>query len=249
MSFDIPVFITARMGSTRLPGKHLLPLNGKPCIEQMITRVKNAHLPEYFVLCTTTLPEDDVFIEIAERLNIKLFRGHPTDILKRWLDAADQYKVRYFISAEADDIFCDPELIDRMVRILRVMNPDYISYVGIPIGITPTGIGVRALRKVCESKTETNTEGQERFFTKRGDFKVFKLEIVDPELKHPTARMTLDYYQDYGFFQTVYSCLGNDRYFTLREIIALLNTHPDIVRTNQYRQEHYERRYQELYGN
>ena len=124
----IPVYITARLGSTRLPGKHLLPIFGKPIIEHMIMRVKQANLPVFFVLCTTIQPEDDPFVEIAHRCNIEIFRGHPTDILKRWLDAADHFHVQYFISAEADDVFCDPEYIDLIIEEFRKTSFDYCKY-------------------------------------------------------------------------------------------------------------------------
>jgi spore coat polysaccharide biosynthesis protein SpsF len=214
---EIPVFITARVGSTRLPGKHLLPVFGNPIIEHMIMRVKQAKLPGFFVLCTTILPEDDIFEEIANRCNIKIFRGDPTDILKRWLDATDFFKVQYFISAEADDVFCDPVYIDRIIHDIKSDTYDYVTCKGLPFGVTPTGIKVEALRKICSLKKEVDTEGQERFFTKTGLFKVHYIEINDPNLMNPDVRMTLDYPEDYEFFKTVFSYLyTNKKFFTLQ---------------------------------
>ena len=245
----IPVFITARMGSTRLPGKHLLEICGKPIIEQMINRIKQAKLSEFIVLCTTSLPEDDVLIEIANRCNIKCFRGNPTDILKRWLDAADYFGVQSFVSAEADDVFCDPEFIDIITLELQTNTYDYISCKGMPFGVTPTGIKVEALRKICSLKKENDTEGQERFFTRTGLFKVHYIEITDPELINSDARMTLDYPEDYEFFKRVFSCMGRDgKYFSLRKILVLLKEHPEIIEINKKMQLIYEQRYTEKYG-
>ena len=245
----IPVFITARMGSTRLPGKHLLEICGKTIIEQMIVRIKQAKLPEFIVLCTTSHPEDDVLVEIANRCNIKSFRGNPTDILKRWLDAADHFGVQHFISAEADDVFCDPEFIDIITMELKTNTYDYISCKGLPFGVTPTGIKVEALRKICSLKKENDTEGQERFFTKTGLFKVHYIEIADPELINPDARMTLDYPEDYEFFKNVFSYLGGDgNFFSLRNILSLLKEHPEIMEINKQMQTIYEQRYKEKYG-
>jgi len=245
----IPVFITARMGSTRLPGKHLLEICGKPIIEQMITRVKQAKLPEFIVLCTTSLPEDDVLVEIANRYNIKSFRGNPIDILKRWLDAADYFRVQSFISAEADDVFCDPEFIDIITLELQTNTYDYISCKGLPFGVTPTGINVEALRKICSLKKENDTEGQERFFTKTGLFRVHYIDITDPELINPDARMTLDYSEDYEFFKTVFSYIGGDsKFFSLREILVFLKEHPEIIEINKKMQSIYQQRYTEKYG-
>jgi spore coat polysaccharide biosynthesis protein SpsF len=246
---SIPVFITARMGSTRLPGKHLKEICGKPVIEQMITRIKQAKLPAFIVLCTTVLPEDDILVELANRSNIKYFRGNPTDILKRWLDAADHFGVPYFISAEADDVFCDPEFVDIITQELQKNAFDYISCKGLPFGVTPTGINVTALRKICLLKKENDTEGQERFFTKTGLFRIHYIEITDPELINPDARMTLDYPEDFEFFKTVFSLLGcGETFFSLREILVLLKKHPEIMEINDKMQSDYEQRYKEKYG-
>jgi spore coat polysaccharide biosynthesis protein SpsF (cytidylyltransferase family) len=246
---NIPVFITARIGSTRLPGKHLLPLCGRPVIEQMITRIKHSRIPGLFVLCTTVLDEDTVFQETARHCNIEIFRGHPTDILQRWLDAADHFKADYFISAEADDVFCDPDYIDIIARELTTDEYDYITCKGLPFGATPTGINVAALRKICAMKDDDDTQGQERYFTKTGLFRVKYIQVADPVLNQPDVRMTLDYQEDYDFFKAVFEHFypGKD-FFSLHEILVLLRDHPEIARINEKMQEKYQERYDNLYG-
>lgn len=246
---SIPVFITARMGSTRLPGKHLLKIFNKPVIEHMILRLKHSKLPHFFVICTTTLPEDDVFEYIAQRNDIRIFRGHPTDILKRWLDAADFFGIDYFISAEADDLFCDPFFIDEIIRKLQEDKYDYVTCRGLPFGITPTGINVAALRTICTLKKDVDTEGQERFFTKTGLFRLHYIEVNDPTLTNPFARMTLDYHEDYLFLNAVFTYFhGKKDFFSLKDIIQLLKEHPEIQEINNKMQKIYEKRYQEKYG-
>lgn len=246
---NIPVFITARIGSTRLPGKHLLPICGKPVIEQMINRIKHSYTPELFVLCTTFLEEDDVFEDIARRCNIEIFRGHPTDILQRWLDAADHNKADYFISTEADDVFCDPEYIDVIARELKTNEYDYITCRGLPFGATPTGINVAALRKICAMKDDDDTQGQERYFTKTGLFRVKYIEVGDVGLNQPDIRMTLDYQEDYEFFKEIFEYFFSAKnFFSLREILVLLKEHPEISRINEKMQEKYRERYDSLYG-
>ena len=215
----------------------------------MITRIKHAQNPKLFVLCTTVLPEDDVFEEIAHRCNIEIFRGHPTDILQRWLDTADHIKADYFISAEADDVFCDPEYIDVIARELVTDKYDYITCKGLPFGVTPTGIKVSALRKICAIKEDNDTQGQERFFTKTGLFNVKNIQVKDAELNQPDVRMTLDYKEDYDFFKTVFEHLYiQGGFFSLREILQLLMVHPEIARINEKMQEKYRQRYDNLYG-
>jgi len=244
----IATFITARMGSTRLPGKHLLPVQGKPIIQYMISRVKKAAKPRCVVLCITTLEEDGVLEKIANSCHIMTFRGHPTDILLRWLHAARKFHVDFIVSAEADDVFCDPECIDRIIGHYEKTGADYITCRGLPFGATPTGIRVDALQKVCELKTDDDTEGQERFFTKTGLFTVEYIDIGDPGLNHPEIRMTLDYPEDYAFFKEIISRLDQGRYIPLREIIGYLLLHPEIIEINQGMQRIYENRYKTKYG-
>jgi len=245
----VPVFVTARIGSTRLPGKHLLPVCGKPIIEQMIARIKHAQMPGLFVICTTDLPEDDVFMEIARHSGVEIFRGHPSDILQRWLDAADHFNAKYFISAEADDVFCDPDYIDVIARELVTGKYDYITCKGLPFGATPTGINVAALRKICTIKDDDDTQGQERYFTKTGLFRVKNIQVDDSDLHQPDMRMTLDYQEDYEFFKEVFNHLYTEgSFFSLKEIIRLLKNHPEIARINEKMQEKYKQRYDSLYG-
>jgi len=226
-----------------------MPIGGRPVIEHMILRVKHAHVPKLFILCTTVLPEDDVFEEIACRCDIEIFRGHPTDILQRWLDLADHLKAKYFVSAEADDVFCDPEYIDMVARELETDDYDYITCKGLPFGVTPTGIKVAALRKICAIKNEEDTQGQERYFTKTGLFNVKNIHVEDAELNQPDVRMTLDYEEDYDFFKAVFDHLSvRDGFFSLREILQILRIHPEIARINEKMQEKYRQRYDNLYG-
>lgn len=244
----VATFITARTGSIRLPGKHLLQIMGKPVIEHLIERVKQAKLPQQVILCTTILPEDDVLDQIATKAGISTFRGHPTDILMRWLKTAELYNVDFIVSAEGDDVFCDPVYIDKIVEHFLETKADYITCRGLPFGATPTGIKVDALRKVCKLKLDDDTEGQSRYFTQTGLFRVEYLDITDPELHHPEIRMTLDYQEDFEFFKAVFQHLYQPgKIFNLRDIIKLLEQHPEIVQLNQDMQKKYEERFKSKY--
>ena len=106
------IFITVRSGSTRLPNKATLKINGVPTIEHLIKRVKNSKLADVIVLCTTTLPEDDILCQIAEDNNIKYYRGSVKDKLERWKGACEKFNIDFFITADGDDLFCEPTLID-----------------------------------------------------------------------------------------------------------------------------------------
>jgi spore coat polysaccharide biosynthesis protein SpsF (cytidylyltransferase family) len=220
----------------------------KPVIEHLIERVKQAKRPLDVVLCTTILPEDDVLEQIATKAGILAFRGHPTDILMRWLKAAELYHVDFIVSADGDDVFCDPEHIDKVVEHFLETNADYITCRGLPFGATPSGIKVDALRKICELKLDVDTEGQSRYFTQTGLFQVEYLDSTDPVLHHPEIRMTLDYQEDFEFFKAVFQHLYQPgEVFTLSDIVKLLEQHPEIVQLNQGMQKKYEERFKSKY--
>lgn len=234
------VFIPVRTQSTRLSQKTLLEIKGKPVIEHLIERVKSAKLPNLIVLCTTTNPEDEVLGEIADRNNISFFQGSEKDLLGRYMQAALSYKVDFIVNVDGDDVLCDPVYMDRIVEAYNETGADYLTGEGLPFGATPNGIKVEALKKVYQLKEGIDTEtGWKGFFSESG---LFKVEILpaDAELNYPDIRMSLDYPEDFLFFQAIFEELYvPGMVFSLKEVLDLLRTHPEIVELNKFRQEEY----------
>lgn len=239
------IFIAVRMKSTRLPKKAILKIKGKTVIEHLIDRLKTAKLPDLIVLCTSTNRDDKILADIAERNNIHFFRGSEQDKLGRFLGAAKRYNVDFIVSVDGDDIFCDPEFIDKTIEIFIRTEADYITCKDLPLGAASHGIKVDALKKICKIKNETDTEVYGGYFTDTGLFKVEILDVEDRELRHPEIRMTLDYPEDYEFFKTIFDELYTPgRIFTLKEILALLRRKPDIMTINKHLQQKYVERIQ-----
>ncbi len=233
------IFITVRMKSTRLPDKALLEIKGKPVIEHLIDRLKLAKLPDLIVLCTSTHPDDAVLVDVARNNSIEYFRGSEDDKLDRYLNAAQQYSVDFIVVTEGDNIFYEPEIIDEIVESYLSTKADYISCLELPVGTAPHGIKVEALKKVCQIKSETDTEVWAGYFTDTGLFKVNYRE-VEEELKHPEMRLTLDYPEDYELFQEIFERLYlQGKVFSLRDIITLLKNTPQLLYLNQNAQAAY----------
>jgi spore coat polysaccharide biosynthesis protein SpsF len=241
------IVITARLGSTRLPRKVLTPLAGRSALERLVERLRQARLPEGMVLCTSTLPEDDELETLAADLGIDVFRGDPDDILVRWRDAARAHSIDLLVTCDGDDVFCDPVHVDRVIECHADTGADYVACVGLPFGTAPTGIARTALERVCDLKQETHTEGQGRFF--RDPRIVSRAEVEAPEsVRHPDARMTLDYPEDARFFEAVIGELERPgQVFSLEDVVGLLRERPDIVAINGGLQEEYWARFNERY--
>src|SRR5215213_2123633 len=100
------VVITARLGSSRLPGKMLRDLRGRPVLEHVVDRMRLARRPEEIVLATTREPEDDALEAAARELGIAVFRGPTEDVLVRWRDAALEHRADMIVGCDGDDVLC-----------------------------------------------------------------------------------------------------------------------------------------------
>jgi len=235
------IFITVRSMSSRLPKKCFLEICGKKTIVHLINRVQQARLSDGIVLCTTNNPEDDILCDIASKEGISFFRGSEKDKLDRWRGAVEKYDVEFFITADGDDIFCDPELIDLCFLQYEKAKVDFIEGKDIPCGAFTYGIRSSALKKVCDIKDTDDTEMMWVYFTQTGLFSCTQLEGVPKILRRPEIRMTLDYKEDFQFFENIiehFFAHGNSR-FGLRDILGYLDGHPEVIKMNQCRQKEF----------
>ena len=141
------------------------------------------------------------------------------------------------MNVDGDDVFCDPELMDKTVQSYLNTGASFIKWNNLPLGATPIGVKVDALRKVCEIKDTLNTEtGWGAYFTDTGLFKVKYLEPEDKELKHPEIRITLDYPEDLELVKEIYDRLYvPGKVFTLKDILGLIKKEPALAEINKGR--------------
>ena len=153
----IAAIFQARLGSSRLPGKVLMDICGKPLLWHVIERVKAARTLDDIIVATTDMPEDAPLREFLEQQDVKVFVGSEADVLDRFYQAAKHYGAEVIVRITPDDPFKDPEVIDRAVRLLVEADPpvDYVSncsYDG-SIRVTyPEGIDVEVMTFDCLNK-------------------------------------------------------------------------------------------------
>ena len=153
------IFITVRTGSSRLPRKSLIPLTDLTTTEYLIQRLKLNKSSAQIILCTTDLDEDIVLTDLAKKNNIDYFQGSETDKLDRWLKASKKFDIDYIVTADGDDLFCEPELIDLAFSQFEKSDPDFIKCDGIVCGAFTYGIKVSSLKKVCDIKNTDDYKG------------------------------------------------------------------------------------------
>jgi spore coat polysaccharide biosynthesis protein SpsF len=233
------VLIVARMASTRLKRKPLLPLGDRRVIDQLILRLRQVRSADGIILCTTVAAADHELETVAHEHHLAAFRGSEANVPARLLFAARQYALDFCVVVEGDEIFVDPAYVDRIIAAAHETGADFITLDGFPIGAYLLGIRTSALEKVCSvlgTGDDVNTDGWGRYFTQTGWFKSMTIQPADEQLRRPDYRFTLDYPEDYALVQAVYDRLYQpDRVVPLRDTLALLDGDPELVAINHQR--------------
>jgi spore coat polysaccharide biosynthesis protein SpsF len=230
----IGLFITARLKSTRLPRKVLLPLAGGPMLATMIGRLKTGQFYDKIVICTSHLAEDDPLAALAEQIGVECFRGDPADVLRRIRDAAHAHGADTVVSATADNPLVDPAWAGRLLRYHLEHAADYGRISGLPFGTFCYTLSRSALDLACEIKEAEDTEVWGGYFTETGRFRAVTLEVDDPAVRRPELRLTVDTPEDFELMTRIFAELGaGGRVFTLAEVVRFLDEHPDVSAINR----------------
>lgn len=230
------LFISVRTASTRLPKKALKKIDGKTTIEYLMDRVKTSKYADKIVLCTTRLREDDVLCDLARKNNIVYYRGSAPDKLMRWFGAAKEYDIDFFVNADGDDIFYDAGLADLCFETYFSTECDFVDGHGFYNDVY--GIRTSALEEVVDIKGTKETEFIRPYFVDTGRFKVERLRNVPDYYKKNKARMTLDYEEDFLFFEAVIIALKEqDKSLSFANILIYLEENPEVIKLNYHLEE------------
>ncbi len=207
MSLRAAIVLQARMGSTRLPGKSLAPIAGRSLLARVVERLKTRpNLP--VVLATTTLLEDDLLCEEAERLEIAVLRGSSDDVLGRYAFAASVLGVSAIVRATADNPAVDLDSPYRTLEILQRSGADYVVDYGLPLGGTVEAIAVPALVRAAALATDAYDREHVTPFLRR-DARSRAVDSLAPTaLRRPDLRFTIDTADDLEYMRRVYQEAG-----------------------------------------
>lgn len=236
---NIDVYVPIRLGSERLPKKALKIINGKPIVKYLIERLEYSSNIRKIVVCTTTSEIDSELVDYLKTENIEYFRGDEHDILCRYNDAAKFFKTDFIVNVEGDDIYTDPTCVDIISKEFLDSDSDYIDIKDMPFGLSPSGIKVSALEKICSIKESGNTEtGYKRFFTENNMFKVRHVSL-NTKFNFPTnTRLSLDYEEDYQLAIQIFNKIGNN--FHKQDLLKLFEKNPDLLKITDGLEQRYQ---------
>jgi spore coat polysaccharide biosynthesis protein SpsF len=199
-SRSVVAFLQARMGSTRLPGKVLMPIQGQSILERAIRRLRAAPIVDEVAVLTTCLSEDDAIVEESHRLGTWVHRGPEQDVLKRFYEAWEKFRPDIIIRATADNPLIDIDSIARIVLALCSNNLDYCIEDMLPYGSAAEAITAKALARVHLGAQESHHREHVTLYIKEHP-EEFSLSVLTAPiyLQHPEIRLTVDTPADFAF--------------------------------------------------
>jgi spore coat polysaccharide biosynthesis protein SpsF len=230
------------MGSTRLPGKVLLPLAGKPVLERMIERVRASNVLFELVVATTKDPDDDSIVTLCRKIDVRYYRGHATDLIERHQGAAALVEADALVKIPSDCPLIDPRVIDRVLGFWMKYEGyyDYVSNLHPPSYPDGNDVEVLGMDTLAIANAEATRLFEREHLTpyiweRPERFRIGNV-MWERELNYSLRyRWTLDYREDYQFMSAVYEHLLQERgpLFSLDDILEHLQRYPDLAKINQ----------------
>ena len=229
---NLGVIIQARTGSTRLKNKMLLPFyKDKVTIEIILELIIKCFNKKNIILATTYSKNDDPLIEIANKYSISIFRGDENNVLKRFIDAAECFKVDNIIRVCADNPFIDYDSLCLLKNKIMKSSFDYLAFrtsngeptITTHYGFWAEAVSIKALKRVQSETTDVKfLEHVTNFIYTYSDRFNIKYIDIDDFVEESGVRMTLDTYDDYIILKEIYSKVKEFGISKLQDVIKLV---------------------------
>lgn len=230
------ITIEARMGSSRLPGKVLLDVNGKSMLETMITRLKLVPGVSQIVIATTLNRLDDPIVNEAQQLEVDCYRGSESNVQERVLEAAQVFEATEIVALTGDCPLIDPQIVEHCIKTFEINDVDYLSNAGIrsyPDGMDTQVLLTAALKKSLEMVPSDEELEHVTLHIRRNKHIFRNLYLISPvETRYPKLGLTLDEHKDYLLIASIIKYFNGRIDFTCMEIIEFLSGNPEIARLN-----------------
>ena len=229
----INAVIQARTGSTRLPGKVLEDLGGRPVLEWVIRAARAATLVDEVIVATSTLAADDAVADLAASLGAPVVRGSENDVLSRFIAALDAYPADAIVRLTSDCPLLDPILIDAVAGAWTAAPTlDYVSTVlvrSLPRGMDIELVAARALRAVDRTATgHDRVHVTSAVYAEPSAYYLLGLSVTPPS---NDLRVTLDTAEDLVLLRALVALLP-DAPPAWSQVVAALRARPELVAIN-----------------
>lgn len=229
------LIVQARMGSTRLPGKCLMPLSGIPMLTHILRRLRKCNEVDEFVLAIPDTVENLVLKEFAQKEHFKIFVGSELDVLSRYHSAAIEHCADLVCRFPADNPVPSSELIDSLILFHKKFNKEGFSSnlaevlgSGFPDGLGAEIFSIELLQKAVENNFSSNLREHPHLnfydYSSGQPTNYFSCPVKSPPCKEwmqrPDIRLDVNVKEDYDLMQRLFDSLyPSKNFFGPQEII------------------------------
>lgn len=229
MSNQTLAVLQARMSSSRLPGKVMMEINGKPMIYWQIQRILRSMSVNSLVVATSIDSSDDALALFLEANSINVYRGELDNVLSRFIQVSEKYPHDALIRLTGDCPLVMPELIDQMVGAFYEQDVDYLSNTLEPT--FPDGLDIEIIKKgALKNLTTYDLNAKELEHVTYGIYtrpETFRLSNFLNEFNRSHERWTVDYQEDLEFIRDVYAYFASrEATFTYSNLLGFLKQNP-----------------------
>lgn len=228
----LEIYVQARMGSTRLPGKVLKTILKKPLLEFLIERLEKVTQADGFCILTTTNKEDDAIVNFCEERKVKYYRGPDEDVLARYYQVAQKRRPDAIVRITSDCPLIDPAIIDEVISAYKEAWPQF-SYVSNGLERTyPRGMDVEVFSFDALEEAALNAKNPEErehvtpYIYRHPE--TFCLCNVSEEKDLSDYRLTVDTIEDFELIRLILEDIYPiNPTFNLQDIMRVFKEHPD----------------------
>ncbi|NVK73369.1 MAG: glycosyltransferase family protein [Oceanospirillaceae bacterium] len=233
----VVALILVRMGSSRLPGKPMISIAGKPLLGHIISRVKQAKLIDEVVVCTSITKDNDVIEKYCDLNSVICYRGDENDVSTRMLSALLANKATVGVTIFGDCPLVDPNIIDQVINCYSASDYDFVGNdlkTTYPPGMEVEAFSVEAFHRAVENTPDLKIREHGSLVLRNfpDKYKLFNIE-APAHLKRPDLEIEVDEADDIKVIEPIISNLGTNRYVDLERIINFLDDNPNLIKINQ----------------
>lgn len=228
--------LQARVSSSRLPGKVLKPILGKPMLWRQIERILRTKKIDKLLVATSIDNSDDPIEDLCRKNNIECFRGSLNDVLDRFYQAAKSFKPEHVVRFTGDCPLIDPQIVDRLITLHLYGGFDYTTLSNppsFPDGLDAEAIYYPTLERVWHEAVLPSQREHVTFFIYQNPkgFEIGNLENIEDLSK---MRWTVDQQEDFDLVTKIYEALYHKNPdFLMRDILDFLTITPHLATMNK----------------
>jgi N,N'-diacetyllegionaminate synthase len=232
----IATIAAARMKSSRLKQKAILPIQGMSSIERCLDNCLKFPFIDEVILATSLLEEDAVLKEYTLQGRVRFWQGDPEDVISRYLGACEKYGIDVIVRVTGDCPMVSPEIAGFLLNAHFAAGADFTEPRRFAVGSNSQVYNVEALKRVIELVGKADySEHMTLYMTNNPD--IFKVNYVElPEELIRDYRLTLDYQEDLDMFNVLFKKLQEENLdSTLVNVFKVLDENPHIPKINAHK--------------